>query len=301
VALEIETSSPGPVISADESQIHQVLSSLVTNAWEAIGSGQGVVRMTVSRVSRAEIASAHRFPPDWRPQDDVYACLAVADNGCGIAAADVDRLFDPFFSSKFMGRGLGLSAALGIVRSHGGAVTVESDAGRGSLFRVFFPVSAQQAAEQPAVTEATVPPPASLSGASVTASVAARDTHRGGTVLLVEDEPAVRKMAAKMLRRLGFAVLETKDGVEAVEVFREHPDDIRCALCDLTMPRMSGWETLAALRALAPDLPVVLASGYDESSVMAGEHPAKPDAFLGKPFQLEALREAIEKALSARR
>jgi CheY-like chemotaxis protein len=119
----------------------------------------------------------------------------------------------------------------------------------------------------------------------------------GGTVLLVDDEPMVRKVGEGALTSLGFAVLLAKDGVEAVEVFRQHRDEVRCVLCDLTMPRMNGWETLTALRKLAPGLPVILASGYDRAYVMAGDHPELPQAFLSKPYQFQGLRDAIGRAL----
>jgi CheY-like chemotaxis protein len=117
-----------------------------------------------------------------------------------------------------------------------------------------------------------------------------------GTVLLVDDEEMVRDMAAAMLTHLGFSVLEAKDGVEAVELFRQHQDEIRCVLCDLTMPRMNGWEALTALRKLAPDIPVILASGYDEAQVMAGDHAEWPQVFLGKPYKLKGLSDAIGQA-----
>ncbi len=118
-------------------------------------------------------------------------------------------------------------------------------------------------------------------------------------MLVVDDEPAVRHVAASLLKRLGFAVLQAKDGVEAVEVFRGNKDDVRCVLLDLTMPRMGGWETLAALRKIVPDVPVILASGYDRELVMAGDHPEKPQVFLGKPYQFRALTDAIGQALAS--
>jgi two-component system, cell cycle sensor histidine kinase and response regulator CckA len=101
-----------------------------------------------------------------------------------------------------------------------------------------------------------------------------------------------------MLRQLGFSVLEAKDGIEAVKVYRQHRHQIRCVVCDLTMPRMDGWETLAALRGLSPEIPFVLSSGYDEDQVMAGDHTELPHAFLGKPYQLEELKDAIRRALA---
>ena len=284
VVLKTDLPTPGPVISANANQIQQVLTNLITNAWEAVGEcGGGSIHLGVKTVFRADILAAHCFPLDWQPQDHAYACLEVVDEGCGIAETDGEKIFDPFFSSKFTGRGLGLAMVMGIVRAHGGAVTVESEPGRGSAFRVFFPVSAEGILRQPAK------------------AAEAPEFEEAGMVLLVEDEELVRSMAADMLAQLGFSVLEAKDGVEAVEMFRQHRDEIRCVLSDLTMPRMSGWETLTALRKLAPDIPVILASGYDESQVMAGDHPELPQAFLGKPYKLKGLSDAIGRALIDRK
>jgi two-component system, cell cycle sensor histidine kinase and response regulator CckA len=279
VVLETDLPSPGPVISADVNQIQQVLANLITNAWEAVGKDGGSIHLRVKTVFPAEIPMVHRYPIDWQPQNDAYACLEVADAGCGITDRDIENLFDPFFSSKFTGRGLGLSVVMGIVQAHGGAITVESEPERGSTFRVFLPVSAEGVPRQP--DKASQP----------------LAIDRGSTVLLVEDEETVRDMASDMLTSLGFSVLEAKDGVEAVEVFRQRHEEICCVLCDLTMPRMNGWETLTALRKLVPDIPVILASGYDKAHVMAGEHPEWPQVFLGKPYKLKRLSNAIGQAL----
>ncbi|MEI8079610.1 MAG: response regulator [bacterium] len=120
-------------------------------------------------------------------------------------------------------------------------------------------------------------------------------------MLLVEDEEPVRKMTARMLSNLGFAVLQAKDGIEAVEIFGQHQDEIACLLSDLTMPRMDGWETITALRAIRHDLPVILASGYDEASAMAGEHPELPDFFLNKPYDIHQLGEMIGRAITRKK
>jgi two-component system, cell cycle sensor histidine kinase and response regulator CckA len=117
-------------------------------------------------------------------------------------------------------------------------------------------------------------------------------------VLVVEDEPAVRATVSLALKRFGYTVLAAKDGVEAVEVFRQRLGEIRCVLCDLTMPRMNGWETLAALRKLSPGIPVILSSGYSEAQVMEGHHPDLPQAFLNKPYQFAALAAAITRVLA---
>jgi len=169
---------------------------------------------------------------------------------------------------------------LRIVRTHGGAITVETQAGRGSVFRAFLPASVEE-----------VPRPA--------AETAHPQTFvAGGSVLLVEDEETVRFVTASMLGHLGFDVVEAPGGIEALAAFRQHQGEIRCVVCDLTMPRMNGWETLAALRELSPGLPVMLASGYDEGQVMAQSHRERPQAFLAKPFRVQALAEALGRALA---
>ena len=120
-------------------------------------------------------------------------------------------------------------------------------------------------------------------------------------MLLAEDEEEVRKMTVIMLKTLGFTVLQAKDGIEAVEIFGQHKDEISCLLCDLTMPHMDGWETIAAIRSVQNDLPVVLASGYDEDSVMLGEHSEQPDFFLNKPYTLKKLGDTVCKAIRVKK
>jgi|WetSurMetagenome_2_1015567.scaffolds.fasta_scaffold15468_4 two-component system, cell cycle sensor histidine kinase and response regulator CckA len=279
VVLDHNLPSPGPTIPANASQIQLILTNLITNAWEACGERLGAIHLVVKAVPSAETSATHRFPIDWQPQDNAYACLEVTDIGCGIGYKDIEKVFDPFFSSKFTGRGLGLSVVLGLVRAHGGVVTVESEPGRGSVFRVFFPMTREADARQPEKV------------------IKAPEMEGGGTVLLVDDEQVLRRMVVVMLTRLGFAALEAEDGVEAVEVFRQHKDEIRCVLCDLTMPRKNGWETIETLRALRPDVPVVLASGYDEAKVMAGRHAELPQAFLHKPFTMAELKAALGAAM----
>jgi PAS domain S-box-containing protein len=279
VTLETELPSLGPTIAANPSQLKQVLTNLVTNAREAIGDDPGSIHLEVRTVSSADIPATHRFPFDWQPQDKAYSCLEVADTGCGIEDKEIEKIFDPFFSSKFTGRGLGLSTVLGIVRTQGGVITVKSDLGRGSVFRVFFPMAGEEVARQPEQ------------------AVEAPQLEGGGTVLLVEDDEMMRKMVETLLTHLGFTVIAAKDGVEAVELFRKHRDEFRCVLCDLTMPRMSGWDTLAAIRALRPDIPVVLASGYDEARVLEGKGAELPQAFLHKPYRMAELKAALGAAM----
>jgi len=283
VALEKDFPSPGPIVRANANQIHQVLSNLLTNAQDAVGDGKGTISLDIKTVTAAEIPIVNRFPLEWQPQDNANACLEVKDTGSGIAEKDIEKLFDPFFSNKFTGRGMGLAVVLGIVKAHKGAITVESKLSQGSTFRVYLPVITEEVLRQPDKV------------------VKVQKLEEGGTVLLIEDDEMLRVMVASMLKRLSFSVLEANDGVEALEVFRQHQNEIKFVISDLTMPRMDGWETLTALRKLQPGIPVILASGYDLAHVMAGDHPELPQAFIGKPYRLNELRNAISQVLESRK
>jgi PAS domain S-box-containing protein len=282
VTLRTEFPPYGPIVKANANHVKQALNNLVTNAWEASSETPSTIRVSVTTVSAGAIGDHHRFPADWTPSDphSSYACVEVADQGAGIPSSSIPDLFDPFFSQKFVGRGLGLAVVLGIARAHDGLITVDSWPGEGSVFRLFLPASIDGPLRQ------TTPP------ASRPLPV------EPATVLFVDDEELVRNMAAMMLRRLGFNVLEAKSGADAIELCRQRTSDIHCVVCDVTMPGMGGWETLEGLRKLMPNLPVVLASGFGEAQVMDGLHPQPPDGFLPKPFQMEELNESICRAMA---
>lgn len=250
-----------PLVSANAYQIQQVLKNLITNAWEGYNHRQGTIHLKIKKVVPEDIPAAHRFPMDWQAQQDSYVCLTVMDTGCGINASDIEKLFDPFFTSKFLGRGLGLSSVLGIVRAHGGVVTVTSKVGKGSAFNVFLPTYAGEIT--PLMDQAT----------------REQDIIEGITVLVVENEQMLRDIAQVALTRMGYKVLVAKDGYDAVAVFQQHRKSIGCVLCDLNMPGMDGWETLSALRRLSPDLPAILSSGYDQAQVMAATMSISPSSF----------------------
>ena len=280
---------PGPVIKANTNQIQQVLTNLITNAREATEKSGGIISLCVKQVLPAEIPTKNRFPVDWQLKDNVYACLEVTDSGGGIEEKDIEKLFDPFFSTRFTGRGMGLAVVLGIVKAHKGVITVKSELKQSSIFRVFFPLSTEE-----------LPMQAQNSG-GIASKVINTDSliklKDGGTVLLVEDEQMLCNMAAIMLESLGYCVLTAKDGIEALEVFGRHQSEIKFVLTDLTMPRMSGWATLTALRKLQPGIPVILASGYDKAHVMTGDHLELPQALLAKPYNIKALSSAIGMAM----
>jgi PAS domain S-box-containing protein len=275
--IEANLPNPGPAVRSDANQIKQVLANLLTNAWEASKGQSDPIRVAVKTVADTDISTIHRFPFDWEPHTRKYACLEVVDSGFGMDVANLEQLFDPFFTTKFTGRGLGLPVTLGIVRSHNGVITVESEPRRGSAFRVYFPV----AQESPA-------PCSDSAGRSPTLSV-----EKELTILVVDDETMVRQTVANALEVSGFKTITAVDGVDALEKFQKHESEINCVICDLTMPRMNGWETLAALRRLSPAVPVILTSGYSEGQIMEGKHAERPQAFLQKPYEYRVLLEAI--------
>lgn len=282
LVLETDLPEPGPTIAANVAQLQQVIKNLMTNAIEAMVGGKGVVRVRVNTIASASLSDRIRFPADWRPRDPVYALLEVSDSGCGIAAEDLDRIFDPFFTRKFTGRGLGLPVVLGFVRAHDGVVVVESEPGRGSHFALWLPLTSQ-AVPQPAAS----PLPVSSTPGD----------DRARALLIIEDDLAVRTLVVASLRKCGLTVFEAADGVEALEVYRAHAKQIGCVLCDLTMPRMNGWETMAALRKLSPRLPIVLSSGYNEAHALDGHNEAQPQAFLSKPYEVGTLLNMIGRFL----
>ena len=221
--LKTEFPAEGVIILADAVQMKQVLTNLVVNAGEAMGGGEGDITVAIALIPAADIHASRFYPAGWKPKAETYACLSITDTGCGMDPETVDKLFDPFFSTKFTGRGLGLPVVMGIVKAHEGAVTVESGSGQGATFRVFLPVTDQK----PLQTRKAEP-------------VESRAVEGRGLVLVVEDEPLMRELAEIMLQHIGYEVITAADGVEAREVFQQHKDEIRCVLCDLTMPRY-GW------------------------------------------------------------
>ena len=282
IILNVDFPGSGPVIRAEKGRVYEILTHLITNAWESISDNRGAISLAVRTVTQEKIPSLKRFPIDWQPQRIPYACLEVSDTGCGIPNEDIEKLFDPFFTTKFTGRGMGLSVVVGIVRAQGGCITVDSQPGSGSVFRIYLPISTEII---PLEQEKTAAAPA-------------RKIKKGGTVLLIEDEEMIRCMTKTRLIRLGYKVIEAQDGVEAVEMFQQCRNEIRCVLSDLTMPRMNGWETLTELRKMSANVPVIMASGHDKDVVMADNHPEQPQVFLKKPYLMSELKEALAKAMT---
>jgi two-component system cell cycle sensor histidine kinase/response regulator CckA len=264
--------SPVPV-RADAGQIHQLVMNLVINAAEAIGQGKPGTIAVSTGIRELNEASAP-LPPGR------YCCLEVRDTGCGMSEDTLARIFDPFFTTKFSGRGLGLAAALGIVRGHHGNITVRSRPGAGTTFTVLLPLSDTQA--KPASQE-----------------VANADLAGSGTILVVDDEEVVLGMAEASLMSFGYRPLLAGNGRSAVEIVAESGNRIRAVVLDLTMPEMSGEETLQQLRAIQPGLPVIIASGYGETEINERFEGQTISAFLQKPYTPVQLAKTIRYAIGA--
>jgi signal transduction histidine kinase/ActR/RegA family two-component response regulator len=273
-----------PAANGDIAQLRQVMLNLVLNAGEAIDSGQGRIEVRTGSVDAVDgFFDDAVTPPDGGLQPATYLWLEVRDNGQGMAPEIASRVFDPFFTTKTKGHGLGMSAVQGIVRSHGGAMKLDSTTGQGTTIRVYLPASEEQVAVQ-----ATV------------ASAAEEMAAIQGTVLLVEDDDTVRLVASKMLQSMGFRVVEACDGIEALDVFRsadtEAPFD--CVLLDLTMPRMDGVTCMREISRLRPGVPVVLSSGYNrDDDLQCLGADAVAWEFLKKPYSFETMRTVMVRAI----
>jgi PAS domain S-box-containing protein len=271
-----------PPINADAGQIQQVIMNLITNASEAIGDRPGAISLSTGMQScdtpALSRSRAGELPPPGR-----FVWLEVTDTGCGMDQETQLRLFDPFFSTKLMGRGLGMSAILGIVRAHQGAIFVDSAAGQGTTIRVLFP--AGETPPREAGTNATAMNPHSLPG---------EQRLREGTVLLVDDEAMVRNVCAKVLQRLGWQVIEASDGPNAIELYRKSGAGIACVLLDQSMPQMDGTTVFRALRAINPAVKVILSSGYSNDQTTGQCLTTEGLAgFIQKPYTVDGLRQEL--------
>lgn len=273
-----------PPIMADPGQVQQIIMNLLTNAAESMGEAGGLVTLTTAETTCDDHFLEQSMLQE-KPAAGRFVCLEVTDTGCGMDEETKQRLFDPFFTTKFTGRGLGMSAVSGIVRGHGGAIVVDSEAGKGTTVRVLFPVAAT---EQPAAA-AGADVPAAPSGQARPAMA--------GAVLVVDDEEMIQRLGKTMVERCGFQALTAADGLEAVAVFQEHVEEIVCVLLDLTMPRMNGVDAFKEMRRIRPGVKVILSSGYNEQEAIQQFAIQGLAGFIQKPYRLQNLRAELERVV----
>jgi CheY-like chemotaxis protein len=260
-----------PTVLADATQIRQVVMNLITNASEAIGDRDGTITLRTGALACDRDYFADAIGASEQRVPGLYAFLEVSDTGIGMDAETLARIFDPFFSTKFAGRGLGLAAVLGIVRGHKGALKVTSALGHGTTFRLLLPAHTARAAPREASPGAP------------------RDVRDHGLVLIADDEASVRAVARAILERAGFSVVTAVDGREALELYARHGSEIRLVVLDMTMPLLDGEACFLALRELDPQAKIVMTSGYSEQEVVAHFVGKGLAGFVQKPYKADVL------------
>jgi CheY-like chemotaxis protein len=264
-------------INGDENQIRQVVMNLIINASEAIGDGHGVVLVSMAKAEIKSDLSAKDHLGNAIPPGQ-YVCLEVSDNGCGMDDETKPRIFEPFYTTKFTGRGLGMSAVLGIINTHGGRMQLVSQPGQGSTFKIYLPITITESNED--ILDASSVP-----------------WMGNGTILLVEDEELLKMVAKEQLQILGFTVIEASNGKEALELYLKHVTDIILVVTDMGMPIMNGYELFRELKKLNPKLPIVISSGFGDVAVSS--HLATEDiaGIISKPYTFDMLRDVLKRVV----
>ncbi|OQA15587.1 MAG: Blue-light-activated protein [bacterium ADurb.Bin363] len=265
-------------LEGDATQIRQIIMNLITNASEAIGERSGVIAVTTGMMDcdRAYLSECYL---DENLPEGLYVYIEVADTGCGMTKEIQNKIFDPFFTTKFTGRGLGLAAVIGIVRSHKGVIKIYSEPLRGTTFKVMFPVIKLQIED----TEKEKTKQQLWSGQ--------------GTILVIDDEKTVRTVAKAMLNKLGFNVITAEGGREGIEIFISHKEEINAVLLDMTMPDMDGEETYRELRRVKSNIKVILSSGYNEQEATDRFSGKGLSGFIQKPYRVDELMETLQKIM----
>jgi CheY-like chemotaxis protein len=279
VTIELDLKRVVPEIHGDSGQIQQIIMNLIINAVEAIGDKNGTIKVALTRIL-VEVDRAEWDAFGTTIQAGGYICLEVTDSGCGMDEETQKRIFEPFYTTKVTGRGLGMSAIHGIIKAHKGTLHLDSTPGVGTSFKVCFPVP-------------VAPDAAETDAAETDESASLAAENASGAILLVEDEELLRTMAAELLEALGFTVMTAENGREALRIFRERGGEIDVILLDLIMPVMGGIETYHELRALSPTVPIVICSGYGVETVKDVIIKDPHAGFVHKPYKPAELRDVL--------
>jgi PAS domain S-box-containing protein len=275
VTIKPYLSGDMPDIKGDASQLRQVVMNLIINASEALGEEQGEIRVALTKT---DITSGQQERDHLGKviTPGSYLCLEVTDTGCGMDDETKQRIFEPFYTTKFPGRGLGMSAVLGGVTSHKGALQLTSQPWEGTTVKIYLPVRNGDATAEP--TQQTDKAP-----------------WRGsGTILLVEDEPQLIAVAKDLLETLGFKVIKASNGIDAIEQYRKNASEIGLVLTDVGMPLMDGYELIAELKKLDPKLPIIISSGFGDTVVTSKIAPEEIVGLISKPYSFEQLQDVLK-------
>ncbi len=269
-----------PYIEVDVAQMQQIIMNLVINASEAVGDKSGVINISTGIIEcDSSFMIENRMNVDFPEGHYVY--LEVADTGCGMDHETLTKIFDPFFTTKFTGRGLGLSAVQGIIKSHNGGLSVLTEPGKGTVFKVLLPI--------PVYYEDSLPE--EVKGHDV-------DWKGSGTILLVDDEEPIRSLGRQILEGMEFDVVLAADGKEAIEVFNAFKDEIVCVILDLTMPHISGDEAYREMKLVKPGVKVIVSSGFSEHDVVKRFPEKSLSGFIQKPYKIDNLAGILKKVLA---
>ncbi len=278
VALKYHMMEELPAVDVDLAQMQQVIMNLVINASDAIEEKNGIITIGTGLI---ELDHAYLLSINLNDElpEGPYVFLEVSDTGCGMDKETQQRIFEPFFSTKVSGHGLGMSAVAGIVRGHRGAIKLYSEAGKGSTFKLLLPVSDAKA--ELIEHKATALSP----------------WQGSGTILIIDDEESIRETVAMMLEDLGFASLAAVDGEDGVELYRQHQQEIVAVLLDMTMPKLDGKGCFRELRRINKNVQVILSSGYNEKEATSRFTGKGLAGFVQKPYRPEILETAIRNIL----
>ena len=275
ISPDIET------INGDDSQIRQVVMNLIINAAESIGEAQGTVQISLAKKEIKEGLLEKDYLGKSVPVGE-YITLKVTDNGCGMDDETKNRVFEPFYTTKFTGRGLGMSAVLGIITAHNGAIQLTSESGKGTTFCVYLPIQLKKSATESSLKQ-----------------VATEQWLGSGTILLVEDEEHVKSIAIALLENLGYTVIDASNGREALELFHNNIADISLVITDMDMPVMGGCELFRELKNLKPELPIIISSGFSDADITAKIAREEISAMINKPYSFDLLRNVLQRVEEA--
>ncbi len=275
ITIHLDLARDVPEISGDNAHIQQIIMNLIINAAEAIGDKNGTITVALGKTDILAEQSKVDFMGN-AVLPGGYACLEVSDDGCGMDEDVQKRIFEPFYTTKFTGRGLGMSAILGILKSHNGALELKSTPEIGTSFKVYFPLAEKVSVVEPGPLPGLFPA-----------------VPENGTVLLVDDEEALRTIGSALLEAMGFSVITAADGREALELYKARGSEINLVMLDLIMPEMGGVEAYQELRQIDRAVPIIICSGYGAESVSDVTSTDEKAGFLNKPYSLSELRKML--------